>query len=64
MIHAPSRSPYLGMPTAATGSKGINKRNMDKSGEPSNRKKESMLANANFKSAMLNQAANSHALAA
>ena len=38
---------------------------MDKSNGPgdlSNRKKESMLANANFKTAMINQPGNAHAL--
>jgi len=38
---------------------------MDKSngpGDQSNRKKESMLANANFKTAMINQPGNAHAL--
>lgn len=60
-MNAPARSPYLGMPGGA-GSKNMNKR-MDKSGEASNRKKESMLANANFKSAIINQAANTHNLA-
>lgn len=49
------------MPGGA-GNKNMNKR-MDKSGEASNRKKESMLANANFKSAIINQAANTHNLA-
>ena len=56
MIGQQSRSPYLGAPNAGANQGGhtqIKKRG--EKGENSSRKKESMLANANLKTAMLSQ---------